>query len=112
MSVEIVVQEPPYQVFLQTVTWAPPSTEMDEIESFQPPGRVGSLSPGETQYWAPEKLLPLKKQTSAATGTGAGSGPLPMPKEMDGPPGPTVTSKLNGMSLLFCGCGWRLVGCR
>src|SRR5687768_2859482 len=105
LSVEMVAQEPPYQTFLQTVTWAPPSTLMDEIALFQPPGRVGSSSPGEAQKWAPEKLLPLKKQTSAATGTGA----LPIPKEKDGPPGPTVTPKLNGMS--FC-CGCALAGLR
>ena len=95
----MVAQEPPYQLFLQTVTWAPPSTLIEEMELFQLPARCGLLSPGLTQKLPPLKLVLLKKQTLGVAGAGGGGrGASPMPKEKDGPPGPTVTPKLNGMS--------------
>ena len=108
-------QEPPKPGFLQTVTWAPPSTLIEEIELFQPPARTALLSPGLTQNEPPAKLLLLKKQTlgvaGAGGGTGAGGGASPIPKEKDGPPGPTVTPKLNGISGSD-GAGWAAAGLR
>lgn len=95
------VQEPPKPAPLHTVTWAPPATVIEEMELFQLPARLAVLSPELTQNLPPVKSRPLKNQTLAtagAGGMGAGGGASPMPKEKDGPPGPTVTPKLNGMS--------------